>query len=60
MNKITNVTEAIIFLEKEVGISVEEVPNYKYRIFDKDIDNYIKDDEDLIEYANEQKEAIEE
>ena len=49
--------EAIEFLQKEAGISVEIV-DYKYRVFDEDFDCPIKDTKALIEYAKEQKEAM--
>ena len=56
--KIKTTSEAIEFLQKKANINVEEV-NAKWIIWDDDIDNLLKDDEDLIDYANEQKEAIE-
>lgn len=58
MNKIKTVEEAIKFLEERAGINVEEV-EYKWRIWDNDFDDSCKEDKDLIEYANEQMEAIE-
>jgi len=57
MKEIKNVDEAIAFLEDKAGISVAIV-DYKYRVFDNDFDEPITDDKELIEYANEQMEAI--
>ena len=59
MTEIKTVDEAIRFLSEKVGISTEIV-RYKYRVSDMDFDCPIRTDKDLIDYANEQKEAIEE
>ena len=55
--KITTKEEAISFLIEKAGINVEVV-DYEYRVFDSDFNSPIKDAKELIEYANEQKEAI--
>jgi len=57
--EIKNVEDAIKFLLEKAGIQTEIV-DYKYRVSDQDFNSPIKDDEELIEYANEQMEAIEE
>ena len=59
LEKIKDVDEAIKFLFEKANINVEVV-NYKYRVYDNDFDSPIKDDKELIDYANEQKEALEE
>jgi len=55
--KIKTKEEAIEFLEEEANINVEIV-DYKYRVSDNDFEDTIKDTKELIEYANEQAEAI--
>ena len=58
MVEIKTVDEAIKFLSDKVCISTEIV-DYKYRVWDEDFNVPIKTDKDLIDYANEQKDAIE-
>ena len=58
MKEIKDIDEAIAFLEDKAGINVEII-DYKYRVSDNDFDDRITDDKELIDYANEQKEAIE-
>jgi len=58
MKKIKDINEAIKFLQEKAGINVEEI-EYKWRIWDNDFDFNCKDDKELIDYANEQMEAIE-
>jgi len=57
MDEIKTVDEAIRFLSEKVNISTEIV-DYKYRVFDEDFNCPVRTDKDLIDYANEQKEAI--
>lgn len=57
MKEIKDVNEAIAFLETKAGINVEIV-DYKYRVSDNDFDCRMTDDKELIDYANEQMEAI--
>jgi len=49
--------EAINFLRNNAMINVEIV-DYKYRVWDKDFNQPIKTNKELIDYANEQKEAL--
>jgi len=58
--KITDVDEAIKFLENKAGIQVDLNHGFKWNITDaaNDLNDWIKDDKALIDYANEQKEAI--
>lgn len=56
--KIKNINDAIKFLTEKANIDVEVV-DYKYRVSDNDFNCSINDDDELIDYANEQKEAIE-
>lgn len=62
MNKITDINEAIKYLKKHIG-KVKNIEKHKYAILYPDCDNlencFIKTDNELIKYANEQKEAIE-
>ena len=60
MKEIKTKEDAIKFLEEEINISVEDISKYKYKIYDEDFCDFIKDDKELIDYANEQMEAIEE
>jgi hypothetical protein len=61
MKKLKTVEEAVEFLEKKAGINVAVNHKfYKYNIWDLDINEQIETDKDLIDYANEQKEALEE
>ena len=57
MKKIKTVEEAIDFLENKAGINVDE-NTHKWTIWDIDFRDYCKDDKELIDYANEQMEAI--
>jgi len=57
--KIKTTDEAIEFLSEKAGIKTEIV-DYKYRVSDQDFNCSIKTDKDLIDYANEQMEAINE
>ena len=57
--KIKTIREAIKYIKENV-CEVSDLTNFKYHIFDDDGDyGYIKDDKEFIEYANEQKESIE-
>ena len=59
MKKIKTIKEAINYVEKNV-CEVSDLTNFKYHIYDNEDDyGYIKDDKEFIDYANEQKEAIE-
>ena len=58
MREIKTVEEAIKFVSDKAGISTEIV-DYKYRVFYEDFNSPIRTDKELIDYANEQKEAIE-
>ena len=55
--EIKTIDEAIEFLQTKAGINVE-IMTAKYRVSDFDMDSYIEDDKQLIEYAKEQQEAI--
>ena len=59
MAEMKTVKRAIEFLTKKANSSVD-VLHYKYRVFDEDFSVFLKTDKELINYANEQKEAIEE
>lgn len=56
--KIKTVEEAIKFLQEAADINVEII-TAKYRIFDEDFDDFVKDDKSLIVYAQEQQENME-
>ena len=60
MEEIKTIEDAIFFLVNQSQISVELRNKDKWRVFDEDMNFSIKDDKGLIEYANEQKEALEE
>lgn len=57
--EITDVKQAIKYIEKKVNISVTDVSDLKYHLYDEDLNFYLCSDKELIDYANEQKEAIE-
>jgi len=57
--EIKTIEEAIKYLEEKAGINVMERNKAKWDVWDDDFDDVINTDEDLIDYANEQKEAIE-
>lgn len=57
--EITSVEEALKFLKRDVGLSITDLRKYSWRIYDEDVDFCIGTDDELINYANEQKEAIE-
>lgn len=56
--EIKTVKEAIRFLEKDMAFTVQDITKLKWAISDVDVLNTFETDEELIEYANEQKEAI--
>ena len=60
MEQIKTIEEAIRFLEEQAQINVKLRNKDKWQISDNDINMSIKDDNALIDYANEQKEALEE
>lgn len=59
MRKITDINEAIKYLREMVNVNVEDISDLKYNIWDEDMNFYCDSDKTLIDYANEQKEAIE-
>lgn len=56
--EIKSVNKAIEYLREKAGIDTKIV-NYKYRVSCEDFNVSIKTDKELIDYANEQREAIE-
>ena len=60
MKEIKTKEDAIKFLEEDINISVDDISKYKYKIYDEDFCDFVKDDKELIDYAIEQMEAIEE
>lgn len=53
--------EAIDYIENTLKMEVTDLSKFKYRIEDKpyEVDFCLRDDKELIDYANEQKEANE-
>ena len=60
MEQITNVKDAITFLETDAQIDVEDISGFKWGLSDNDMNFSLRTDKELIEYANEQKEALNE
>lgn len=56
--KIKSVNEAIKYLKEIAGIRVVNIKVYKYKVLDEDFECYMRTNKELIDYANEQKEAI--
>lgn len=53
-----NKEEAIEILKRR-GTNVKDLSDVKYRIYDEDFSFYASSDEELIEYAEEQKKELE-
>ena len=56
--EIKTINQAVEFLET-IGIDVDDVSHYKYKVYDNDFSDFVETDKDLIDYANEQQEALE-
>ena len=54
------VEEAIEFLENERGTHTEDLTRVKYRVYDEDFSFYVNSDKELIAYAEEQKNGVDE
>jgi len=61
MEKIKTTEEAIDYIERVLNIALYDCSKFKWNLIDEsnDINFKLKDDKELIEYANEQKEAEE-
>ena len=59
MKKIKTIDEAIEFLEKVRRTYVEDLREVSFRIYDENFSFYVKSVKELIDYANEQKEDVE-
>ena len=51
MNKITNVKEAIDYIENTVNLSVKDISNLKYHLWDEDMNFFLSSDKELIDYG---------
>lgn len=58
IEEITDVKEAIKLLEEKRDFKVEDMQKIKYRIHDEDIDFFIESDEELLRFANDQAENV--
>ena len=59
MEEIKTIEEALDYIRRYLNISVTDVSKDKWHLLDEDIDFNLSSDRELIEYANEQKEAEE-
>ena len=57
---ITNVKTAIEFLYRQRGTNTADLSKFKYRVFDEDFSFYCSTDKELIDYAKEQQQDMEE
>ena len=53
---IKTIREAINFLEKERGFEINDLRAFKWEIIDEDINFKTRTNQEVIDYANEQKE----
>ena len=57
---IKTIKEAIEFLTKERGFTIEDKRDIIYKISDEDMDWEIRTEKELIDYANDQLSEVEE